>query len=1310
MKYTNSFFGIPESDTRFNLAAAADTYEWVMDNPDISDIVISKMLLDYVPMDLERNKAKVDEAVSGFISQRIETAQKGLLRSISKGMTDEISDTVLAVDQIAKAYDSFDRGRIADSRTRNRGRFARESRQQIEARTRTQAATVMNNSWGAAPPVGTPEHTRYTAELNVLSHNLAQAAMADRPDRDDREGTPQFDTLAALTDRSNLGFNDYILGGQRKWNTLGPDDDRTTDQFWRRTSTAAGLGSAVAASTGNQQAATALMAGKWVGDIAPEAEKVIGPSARRATYRYRGTEKKPNPIYQRLISGSKVHYGDGDVAHEALLRGTFRNIPLNPSNPQAGTKEIWDESPLIDKMVELLPDPQRYHLNRKSGTIPPSQGIIIDKSGRVTSEAVGYGEDWYLPFNLKKMNDIRGGEYIRTRAFGGVTTEDIYAGLMSGARAVTVVSHSGVFTVEFDENFKGTRRYNDKAARMQKRYGQLLDAVRSREVSLGAIPPARMDEIKARAAKRYSPDLDMAAYKKYIIELQVKERENPILAKATEQEILTQLLSERVQDDGLAADFQSFQLETEAKATRAGNFAVMEQISTPESAVKYFGMEIQAKKAIDDAQALYEQEMNPLDLNGRGYYQALKGLQDQFPYYIKDVWHTDFHNGQQDYGYVKAKFNRPEGALSGYYDPTITGRGKVSADKTNYQNYPVMAGTPYGQVSPPEGNMGVRFKEKYGPKGPDGKPLTGALQGMTVGTAANGEGVNGGSPFVPGASPTPQSSSADRIESTLKMVEHLKGQRTFGASAGAGFANMGVSPSDWASLRNDYPNLIAESADDIRLRLYREGADSDYYTTLRKEVDSLLDMNFFVIDSDIKRQYSAGKSTQSRPVPMNSMEMVASYPLIDKGTTFDFEEVPQNKNKEFYDDVVDRYLGGAEGLNELGITPASTRAEIADAAVKRGNELADQNRIWSRKQAGLLVSTEPSISQEDIERESRYMAYILQAAVLREGAVLATPLEEQKFVEETPKYKPTVDTDRAKSTLAASGMIPKKKKVEELQKKLHALIGMDEAAKEIDSLINEAEVNEYLKAHDMPVTPPIRHLLFLGAPGTGKTTVAHIIAPIYHEMGLIPSDKVVIKSRDQLVQANQGNTEEAVKLAFEEAKGGVLFIDEAYSLKVDSMDTLGQIALNSINQKSSENQDDTVVILAGYKEPMMDLLKNNEGLKSRFPTSINFRNYNPAEMKQIAEKMISDDGYKIVKGSRASALVGQVTAKIANDPESANGRDVFNFYQKVVRAHKNRLVGTNPTKGELETITADDVYAGAALFDENMFNKRGQIV
>jgi SpoVK/Ycf46/Vps4 family AAA+-type ATPase len=1296
-KYTKAFFGIPEDDTRFNLKAAVDTYEWVLANPDVADIVISKLLFDFVPDDIERNKAKVDEFAQQYVSKRLDLVKRGISRTISKDISDSEEKLVVAVEEISKAYDEFRRHQIADTRHRAKGgQFMDEAHRMAVASAKQSAETMA--------PGRNPGNRKYDKIFNDIYSRTKAELLAKQPVSTGDADEPYFDVMSALGGDQFTGQRNFGRGITADWMTQGPDDYRTNDQFWRRMSTASALGSGAAMASGNPEAAQALMAGKFVGDMAPEAEKVMGPTMRRAAYRYRGTEKEPNARYQRLIDGSKRHYGSGALARENMLRGTFQKIPVNPYNPQAGTREIWTPSPLIEEMQKTLPDPQRYHLNRKAGTIPPSQGIIVNRAGQVTTEAVGYGEDWYVPFNLTNMKEVRGGEYIRTRAFGGITTEDVTAGLISGARSVTVVSHSGVFTMEFDPSFTGSKRYNDKAARMAKRYGQLLDAVKSKEVSLGSIPPERNEELKALAARKYSPDLDVKAYKEQLRKLQDKEREDPKLAEATKNEIFTQLLNERVQEDDPSKDFQSFQLAAEAAANKNGNYEVVEQISTPEKAIKHFGMELQARKEIEDAQATYEQEMNPLDLNGRGYYQAAKALQDQFPYYIKDVWHTDFHNGNQDYGYVKARFIRPEGALAGYYDPSITGKPKVTADKTAYQNIGVMGSKEFAM--PPFTPKGSGFVEARRYKKDEERPAavragqTGPLQGMPVGTTPKEE-VNDGLPKAPS-----KSSNADQTEAILGMAEHLRGQRKFGAGAGD-YASRGISPADWNSLKSQYPELLGKDPDEIRLMMYRLGPDSDYAKRLRGEIDSLLDMNYFTVDENVMRAYKQGKSAVLRESPETGMEFIASYPMINSGTVFDFSEVPQDRSRQFYDETIREYLAGAEGLREAGITPESSRQEIVDAATKRGQILAEQYRLWSRKDAGLQQSVAvPELSMDDIEREGRYTAYVVQAAVLRDK----TPEPEIEQAEEPVRAEraqvSTDDAERLKSAAAASGVIQRKEEVKELQKKINDMIGMDQVSKEIDSLVNEAEVNAYLEAHGMPVTPPIRHMVFAGSPGTGKTTVAHILAPIYNDMGLIPSDKVVVKSRDDLVQANQGNTEEAIKNAFDEAKGGVLFIDEAYSLKVDDMDTLGQIALNGINQKASENQDDTVVILAGYPDQMEDLLKNNPGLKSRFPTTIHFRNYNSKEMKQIAEKMMKDDGFRMTPGSRASAILGQATHRIAQDPNSSNGRDVFNMYQKIVRAHKNRLAGTNPTKAELEIVTGDDVIEGIATFDENFLNRR----
>ena len=116
-----------------------------------------------------------------------------------------------------------------------------------------------------------------------------------------------------------------------------------------------------------------------------------------------------------------------------------------------------------------------------SGEVPPSQGVIIDADGDVVSQAVGFNGDHYLPFDLRNLGSLQGGQYVRTRATGGPTTEDIYTGLMTGARQIQVVSNSGVFTVEFDPDLRGGRRYTDKARRMVSRYEEMLEHDRRRQ-------------------------------------------------------------------------------------------------------------------------------------------------------------------------------------------------------------------------------------------------------------------------------------------------------------------------------------------------------------------------------------------------------------------------------------------------------------------------------------------------------------------------------------------------------------------------------------------------------------------------------------------------------------------------------------------------------------------------------------------------------------------------------------------------------------------------------------------------------------
>ena len=231
---------------------------------------------------------------------------------------------------------------------------------------------------------------------------------------------------------------------------------------------------------------------QFVGERGPEAERVFGPTARKTAYRYRGASKIPEAElrsdYSRAVRSAKLATLEDVPPSQMAVRrlAADRRAPSSMEREQ-GRKAVYGY------LRESSPSKQLYGLQLASGNTPPSEGVLrINRDGDIVDQAVGYGDDHYVPFNLKNLKNLRGGEYIRTRSVGGPTTEDIYVGLMSGADRATVVSRSGTFTVAFEPDFKGKRRHNDKAMRMTRRYAQILDAVQSEQVDRAWCP----DQIK----------------------------------------------------------------------------------------------------------------------------------------------------------------------------------------------------------------------------------------------------------------------------------------------------------------------------------------------------------------------------------------------------------------------------------------------------------------------------------------------------------------------------------------------------------------------------------------------------------------------------------------------------------------------------------------------------------------------------------------------------------------------------------------------------------------------------------------------
>jgi stage V sporulation protein K len=1008
------------------------------------------------------------------------------------------------------------------------------------------------------------------------------------------------------------------------------------------------LAAAVGAPYLPPSATMALQAGKWIGDMAPEAEKVLGPAARKAAYRYRGTEKKPDENWQKGINALRREFEDeeqaGRKAHDAMIKGRI--------NPE--TKRQQD-SAVISNFKKILTDASRYKLNLASGSVPPSQGIIIDRKGQVITEAVGYGEDWYLPFDLKNLNKLDGGEYIRTRAYGGPTTEDVLVGLVSGARAVTVVSHSGVFTIEFDDTFRGSRRYNDKAGRMQDRYASLLDAVKSRRVSVGDIPKSRRDEIDAEAAEKVDPADNPKLFKEEQRKLLDQEYENPKLSQAMKDNIAYPLLNDYAVERG-AGNWEQYlgKLERDPKKRE-----IYEAFKTPNlvEAAQRAGLGEQYKRDEADKLATYAVELSPLNLNGRGYHQAMQALKDQFPYYIKDV-HFSGGVQKEDWGYVKPRYIRPEKALAGYFDPSITGQGKISADRTVYQNYTQ------------EAKRGVA----------DG-PSSGNSRGDWTREPAEedtGAGSSAGS-----AKPAAPRTEA-QVDKLIAQIKALRSQKNFAAEIAEveeeedtpeyylqqGLAGRVQSDETKKMIADQFGwDFLTNDVDDIEAALYAGGVNSPEYRRLRNKVDEAFDSGMYDIGPDDVDPTPAGAL---QPRPSNVSAMLRVFPALESGARFDFADVAPGENLTYYKYRIDNLVGGSKSLKSAGITSSSPLADIMDAVHARAEELKAEMVKYNAGRGDL--------SEDEVKREATAMAKVTQAAMLRDEIeppsrtapkkVASTPFasapsEEEGATEEDdePEVAEEEDEEEVES-------------VPDLVARLKNTVGMKKVADEAGRVVSRA-VWDQQEGGGRSAT---RHIVFTGNPGTGKSMVANMIAPLYYKLGVTSSPEITILKREDLVDIYKDGTAAKARAALERGKGGVIFIDEAHQLQNSDTDSGGKEALQVLVPFSTENKDDTVIILAGYGPGIHNLYRADDGLESRFPNTVHFDNYSADSLKQITSDWFEKDNFVLDPGATQHVQIAM--KQIADRPNTANARDADTLYNKIIDAHAQRVQEQNIPQGD----------------------------
>lgn len=301
---------------------------------------------------------------------------------------------------------------------------------------------------------------------------------------------------------------------------------------------------------------------------------------------------------------------------------------------------------------------------------------------------------------------------------------------------------------------------------------------------------------------------------------------------------------------------------------------------------------------------------------------------------------------------------------------------------------------------------------------------------------------------------------------------------------------------------------------------------------------------------------------------------------------------------------------------------------------------------------------------------------------------------------QTPQEPTTPQAASAQPAEPVESAEQPKESIEDLKAELNGYVGLETIKREVNDLINLATVYALRREKGLKTADMSLHMVFSGNPGTGKTMIARLMARIYHSLNLLSKGHLVEVDRSGLVAGYVGQTAQKTAKAIESAMGGVLFIDEAYTLSASKGENdFGQEAIDTLLKAMEDHRDDLIVIVAGYDGLMQQFIHSNPGLESRFNHFLHFEDYSSDEMLEILLMRAEKSMYALDDGAR-SAAKDWIAAAAVEPATFGNGRGVRNLFERMLTQQANRVSAlTDPTVEQLMAVTAEDVASARAVWE-----------